>query len=100
MSTRILLLMILNGLLLSGCVSAGGPSSYRVTIPTWEAEPLRIPVDQDGMLRRYVAVIREDASLPARDLRIVVWPDVQKLIVELKAACLALGGTPKECQTE
>lgn len=66
---------------ISGCATAPGPSPYRVVIPILEAHPSDYQMD-DGIW--YRCYRREDA---------------QALVIEVKAACLALGGTPEECQT-
>lgn len=61
-----------------------GAGSYRMTIPILEATPVEGPCRlDDGSQRVCLRVLRED------------WI---ALIVELKAACLALGGNERECQ--
>lgn len=68
-------------LAISGCGTAPGPSPYRVTMPVLEARPSDYQMAEGIWYRCYR---REDA---------------QAIVVELKAACLALGGTPEACQT-
>lgn len=68
-------------LAISGCATAPGPSPYRVELPILQARPSDYQM-ADGIW--YRCYRREDA---------------QALVIELKAACLALGGTPEACQT-
>lgn len=72
---------ILMLLMISGCETVPGPSPYRVTLPVLEARPTDYQM-ADGIW--YRCYQREDA---------------QAIVIELKAACLALGGSPAECQT-
>ncbi len=65
----------------SACATAPEPSPYRVEIPALVERPTDYQVEEGVWLRCYR---REDALA---------------LIIELKAACLALGGTPTQCQT-
>jgi hypothetical protein len=78
-SGRLLLLILL---LLGnfGCATARDPSPYRVEIPILQARPTDYQVAEGEWLRCY---LRDDAL---------------RLVGELKAACLALGGTPEDCQ--
>lgn len=73
---------ILWGLASCGCVPAPGPSRYQVTLPELTARPTDYQFAEGEWYRCYV---REDALA---------------LVHELKAACLALGGTSQHCQTE
>ncbi len=75
-----LLLLLLAGAI-SSCAMVPLQSPYRVTIPQLQAAPSDYTVS--GV--KYRAVLKSD------------WDAVVR---ELKAACLALNGTPKECQTE
>lgn len=75
--TQLAILMLLT---ISGCGTAPGPSPYRVTMPVLEARPTDYQMAEGIWYRCYR---REDA---------------QELVIELKAACLALGGSPEECQ--
>jgi hypothetical protein len=73
-------LMILWGMLISGCGTAPHPSPYRVEIPILRAIPTDYQLAEGEWYRCY---LREDALA---------------LGIELKAACLALGGTEVQCQ--
>lgn len=75
--TRLAILMLL---MISGCAPAPAPSPYRVAIPILEARPSDYQMAEGIWYRCYR---REDA---------------QAIVIELKAACLALGGSPEECQ--
>lgn len=68
------------GGLLSGCATAPRPSPYRVAIPELQAHPTDYQVGAEW----YRCYRRDDAIA---------------LVQELKAACLATGGTPEACQT-
>lgn len=61
-----------------------GSSQYRVTMPVLTSEPLDVICHVKGTLRGCTMLVTED---------------YQALVIELKSACLALGGTPNECQT-
>lgn len=80
-STRRALLVLLTVGLLSGCAQAGPLSGYRVTIPELDCEPLYH--EYRGL--QLVTLCRND---------------YRRIVRELKAACLAEGQTPKECQAE
>jgi len=80
-SGRRLLLGILTAAAICGCSQTVAPSHYRVTLPLLHATPSEYVVD--GVA--YRCYQRDDALTIVR---------------ELKAACLALGGTPRDCQTE
>ena len=66
---------------ISGCATAPSPSPYRVTVPILQERPTDYQVAEGIWYRCYR---REEA---------------QGIVIELKAACLALGGSPEECQT-
>lgn len=68
-----------------GCSQAVGGSSYRVTIPILEVQP-----------REVSCRINETADL----CTVLLTRDLAKIARALKAACLALGGTPAECQAD
>lgn len=69
---------------ISGC-SQGLPSfAYRVTVPTLKAKPLEIVCHLGDHESACLVVLRED------------W---ERVVRELKAACLALGGAPETCLT-
>lgn len=65
-----------------GCVTPAGPSSYRVTLPVLQAPPREVTCHLEEAEATCVVVLRED------------W---RKVIRELKAACLAMGGSPEAC---
>lgn len=66
---------------ISGCATAPGPSPYRVVMPILQERPTDYQMAEGIWYRCYR---REDAV---------------GMVIELKAACLALGQTPEECQT-
>ena len=73
-----------------GCSLGAGLSSYQVKVPilTLEARTFQCREDRLGQViepRECVALLRSD---------------YEKIVRELKAACLALGGSPEDCQTE
>lgn len=74
-------LAILSTLAISACATAPQPSAYRVQIPELTARPIDIQGGDGEWLRCY----RRDDALA--------------IVIELKAACLALGGTAEQCQT-
>lgn len=76
---------LLMAALISGCAAGVAPSPYRVTIPVLSAPPRTVPCALGGRADRCLVILEDD---------------YRALIVELKAACLALGGTPEACQTE
>lgn len=65
---------------ISGCATAPQPSPYRVEMPLLTMAPTDYQIEEGTWLRCYD---RNDALA---------------IIRELKAACLALGGTPEACQ--
>ena len=87
MSTFSVLLLFLLGLtaiLVSGCASGAPPSAYRVQIPELRANPLRLKCDQD----------------PDQGCIALLYADYVAILRELRAACLGLGGSRKECGAE
>lgn len=87
---RVLWASLLLGLI-CGCATSPSPFRYSVTIPMLEVTPKVAPCqlkDASGVIvasERCVTLVESDLI---------------ELIVELKAACLALGNTPTQCQTE
>ena len=77
--------LILSLLFVSACAPALGPSPYRVTLPQPKANPLRVACQVAGEPDECVLLLRED---------------FQALVIELKAACLALNGSEDACQTK
>jgi hypothetical protein len=72
-----------------------------VTIPALEAAPQPIPCYPAGPLeRRCVAIIVEDASSTERVYEVILQKDRQRLVRELKSACLANGQTKRDCQAD
>ncbi len=80
-TSKLLPLAILWGLGISACATAPQPSPYRVQIPTLTARPIEYDVGAGEWIRCY----RRDDALA--------------IVIELKAACLALGGTDDDCQS-
>ncbi|MGH2368517.1 MAG: hypothetical protein ACRDI2_09965 [Chloroflexota bacterium] len=68
-----------------GCATTPGGSSYRVTMPVLSAQP------GEGTCRHRDAL---------ESCTFLLTRDYQAIVRELKAACLALGGSPEECQAE
>ena len=71
-------------LTLAGCGTLAGLSVYRVTLPVLAAPPVERACLVNDAPRICVVVVKED---------------FEALVVELKAACRALGGSEEECQT-
>lgn len=71
--------------LLSGCRTEPCISSYQVTVPTLAAPPLPLTCQVGQQDRKCLALLETD---------------YQGLVRELKAACLAAGGSHQQCQTE
>lgn len=69
----------------SGCSQGLRSFTYRVEIPTLRARPLEIGCHLGDHPETCVVVLRDD------------W---LRVVRELKAACLALGGSREECQAE
>ena len=67
-------------LALCGCVKGQGPSGYQVRIPELQAQPTDYQIGDGVWVRCY---LRDDAIA---------------IVTELKAACLAAGGTIETCQ--
>lgn len=66
---------------ISGCATAPSPSPYRVVMPILQERPTDYQMAEGIWYRCY----RREEALG--------------IVVQLKAACLALGGSPEECQT-
>lgn len=79
------MLLLVASAAISGCAAGRLPWSYRVRIPELRAAPIEVNCLLGGQPAECVLVLKPD------------WEDV---VLELKAACLAVGGTPKECQAE
>lgn len=74
-------------ILLGGCTTVQGGSSYRVTMPELEAPPM------------IVNCTMQSPTGPKVGQCVIIWrPDYTEIIVELKAACVGLGGSEEECQ--
>ena len=69
-------------LLLSGCSLSLGRSQYRVEMPMLDYMPIVAPCSLETEYPLCVTLMLEDFNL---------------LMVELKSACLALGGSDKDC---
>ena len=76
---RLLLLLALVGAVSFGCATKAVTSSYRVVVPELALQPLEIPCG----IHRCVVVFKSD------------W---ERIVRELKGACLANGQTMQECQ--
>jgi hypothetical protein len=76
--------------LLCGCVTGPGPSSYRVTIPVLEISPRIVDC----------TILTRDGTPSQRKCLTLLQTDYQGIVRELKAACLALGQTKAECQAD
>lgn len=84
-------LLVIPMLLSWGCATSSSPYRYKVTLPILEVEPKVSPChlkDEAG------------AVVSSRPCVTLLESDYHSLIVELKAACLGVGGSPKECRTE
>lgn len=86
---RVLLACLM--LMLSACAMSPSPYRYKVTLPVLEVAPKTSPCE----LKNQAGVVVIKGTCVT-----VLESDYQMLIVELKAACLGTGGTPKECRTE
>lgn len=64
------------------CVTPAGPSGYKVTLPILQAPPRELTCHLDETETTCVVMLRDD---------------LRALVRELKAACLALGGSPEAC---
>ena len=69
----------------AGCSLGAGRSPYQVVLPVLKAEPAPLACLVNAVPA--TCVILEQG-------------DYRSLVRELKAACLALGGSPEDCQTE
>jgi hypothetical protein len=77
-------------LLLSACATKTGPSSYRITIPTLTI----FPKSHTCWLHDRKTGQHEPANCVT-----LLEDDYFAIIAELKAACLAAGQEPEQCQT-
>lgn len=91
--------MTLSALLAFGCATAPSTLSHQVAIPELEAQMFRVDCTTlqglEGAPRRFACwetAAGRGVLLGAKDL--------ERLVIELKTACLALGGTPAACQTD
>ena len=82
---RRLLLMILVVALSYSCAGTPCKSPYRVVIPILEAEPQIVTCRQGLTETRCLLLLEEDH---------------RRVVRELKAACLALGGSAESCRTQ
>jgi hypothetical protein len=78
-------LLIVGLLLLAGCATDPCSSAYRVVIPVLDAAPLNIAC-YNGQVKTVCTVKLEQ--------------DDRKITRELKAACIAVGGSFKDCQAQ
>lgn len=76
-------------LLLFACGTPPSPYQYRVQLPVLEVEPKVSPCDLKDQTGK---VVQSRSCLTLLD------DDYRKILVELKAACLAFGQTAKECR--
>ena len=84
------LLAIPLALLLCGCGTTGSGSSYRVTMPVLSLPPIH---------HSCWVTDRATGRKEAAQCVTLIEADYLALVIELKAACLALSGTPDQCQT-
>lgn len=78
-------------LLLFACATPPSPYQYRVQLPVLEVEPKVSPCDLKDQTGK---VVQSRSCITLLD------DDYKKILVELKAACLAVGQSAKECRTE
>ena len=83
---RPVLWIVLIAGLASGCATALPGTAYRPSIPTLTMMP------EMGQCRF--------ESRASRPCVVLAREDWEAIVRELKAACLALGGSPEACQTE
>ena len=78
-------------LIISGCASQGPAYRYRVAMPMMTVAPIY-----------HDCWIRDDATGKKEPTECVtlVRSDYRQIVIDLKAACLASGGTEKDCQTD
>ncbi len=79
---RLLWLVLMAGLL-SACGTAPCKSPYQVTVPTLQAAPVPLECLQGIRATNCLLLLEED------------W---RRVVREMKAACLAVGGEAKDCQ--
>ena len=84
------LFAILSMLLLCGCETTGSGSSYRVQMPLLSLPPIH---------HSCWVTDRATGRKEAAQCVTLLERDYLDLVIELKAACLALSGTPDQCQT-
>ena len=81
-------LAILALLLVSGCATKPAASSYRIQIPTLALEP-----------KLHACWARDGSGIRRRtDCATLLADDYFAIVHELKAACLANGQEPEQCQ--
>ncbi len=81
---------ILLALLICGCARAPASSTYKVQIPALT----RAPKQHTCGVQDKITNERTGVSCTT-----LLTADYQQLVIELKTACLAAGGTDEECQT-
>ncbi len=82
---RRLLWLILPVALLSGCKTGPCKSPYQVTVPTLQAAPVPLECLQGIQETNCLLVLEQD------------W---KRVVLELKAACIAAGGSFEDCQAQ
>ena len=90
---RCLPMLISTALLASACARTPGPSRYRPTVPVrpeFSVQPKRFPCVVNGTTGECVAIWSVDWTA------LGIWS--LSLERELRASCLALGGSPAECR--
>lgn len=75
----------------SGCASQGPAYRYKVAMPILTVAPIF-----------HECAIRDDATGKKEPTECVtlVRSDYRQIVIDLKAACLASGGSGKDCQTD
>ena len=78
-------------LIVSGCASQGPAYRYTVAMPILTVAPIF-----------HECAIRDDATGKKEPTECVtlVRSDYRQIVIDLKAACLASGGSEKDCQTD
>ena len=84
-------LVILLALLVSGCATGPQTSSYQITIPTLTLTP-----------KSHICWTRDRVTgqRDAVNCVTLLEEDYVAIVTELKAACLALGQDPEQCQAQ
>ena len=90
LDSRRRLLAIPLALLLCGCETIPSGSSYRVQMPILSLPPIH---------HSCWVTDRATGRKEAAQCVTLIEADYLGLVIELKAACLALSGTPAQCQT-